>query len=335
MFTRTLGHSKIEVSAMGLGCWAIGGPFNYFDKPAGWGGINDEDSIRAIHRGLDLGVTFFDTANVYGCGHSEEILAKALEGRRDKVVIATKFGNTWDPGTKNAYAADPITPEEIRRELEGSLRRLKTDCIDLYQFHLWGFPAADAVPVRETLEALVAEGKIRGYGWSTDLLENVQVFAEGPHCIATQQQLNVIEGHPGGNTNGILALCEARNLASLNRAPLAMGLLTGKFTPSTTFAADDVRSEVEWFGGFQGGKPNPEWLTMLEALREILTSNGRTLAQGALAWLWGRSDKTIPIPGFKTIQQAEDNAHAMEFGPLTADQMREIDVLLNREPAAS
>lgn len=333
MFTRTLGHSNIEVSAMGLGCWAIGGPFSYYDKPSGWGGINDEDSIRAIHRGLELGVTFFDTANVYGCGHSEEVLAKALEGRRDQVVLATKFGNTWDPGTKNAYGADPVTSEEIRRQLEDSLRRLKTDTIDLYQFHLWGFPAAEADPVRETLEALVEEGKIRGYGWSTDLLESVQVFAEGPNCIAVQQQLNVFEGSTSGDTDGILALCKSRNLASLNRAPLAMGILTGKFTPNTTFAADDVRSKVDWFGGFQDGKPNPEWLNRLEALRAILTSSGRTLAQGALAWLWARSEKTIPIPGFKNVQQAEENARALEFGPLTADQMREIEVLLDREPA--
>jgi aryl-alcohol dehydrogenase-like predicted oxidoreductase len=334
MFTRTLGHSNIEVSAMGLGCWAIGGPFNYYDKPSGWGEINDDDSIRAIHHALDLGVTFFDTANVYGCGHSEEVLAKALDGRRDQVVIATKFGNTWTPGTKDACEADPVTPEVIRAQLEDSLRRLKTDCIDLYQFHLWGFPAAEGAPVRETLEALVTEGKIRGYGWSTDLLASVQVFAEGPNCIAVQQQLNVIEGSPTGDSDSILALCEERNMASLNRAPLAMGLLTGKFTPNTTFPADDVRSKVEWFGGFQGGKPNPEWLNMLEALREILTSNGRTLAQGALAWLWGRSEKTIPIPGFKNIQQAEENARAMEFGPLSADQMREIERLLGRvEPA--
>jgi aryl-alcohol dehydrogenase-like predicted oxidoreductase len=330
MFTRTLGHSGIEVSAMGLGCWAIGGPFNYDGRPAGWGGIKDEDSIRAIHRALELGVTFFDTANVYGCGHSEEVLSKALAGRRNEVVLATKFGNTWAPGTLEGHAAEQVTAAEIRRQLEDSLWRLQTDRIDLYQFHLWGFPAAEGGPVRETLEALVAEGKIRGYGWSTDLLENVRVFAEGAHCIAVQQQLNVIEGHPGGNTEGILALCEARNLASLNRAPLAMGILTGKFTPATSFAADDVRSKVEWFGGFQGGKPNPEWLKRIEALREVLTSGGRTLTQGALAWLWGRSTKTIPIPGFKTLAQAEENARAMEFGPLTAAQMRQIDTILGR-----
>jgi aryl-alcohol dehydrogenase-like predicted oxidoreductase len=315
---------------MGLGCWAIGGPFDYEGRPAGWGGIQDEDSIRAIHHAIDFGVTFFDTANVYGCGHSEEVLGKALAGRRDQVVIATKFGNTWAPGTKDAGPCDQLPAEEIRRQLEDSLRRLNTDYIDLYQFHLWGFPADQGAPIRDTLETLVGEGKIRGYGWSTDLLENVQVFAEGPNCIATQQQLNVFEGNPAGNTEGILALCEERNLASINRAPLAMGILTGKFTPSTSFTADDVRSQVEWFGGFQNGKPNPEWLKRVEAVREVLTTQGRSLTQGALAWLWGRSEQTIPIPGFKSIQQAEENARAMEFGPLTLDQMREIDGILGR-----
>ncbi len=330
MLTRTLGHSGIQVSAMGLGCWAIGGPFQYEGGASGWDGINDADSIKAIHHALDLGITFFDTANVYGCGHSEEVLGQALDGRRDQVVIATKFGNTWEPGTKKAWGCTDLTPEEIRSQLEGSLRRLKTDYIDLYQFHLWGFPAEKGAPIRDTLETLVSEGKIRGYGWSTDLLESVEVFAEGPNCIAVQQQLNVFEGNPAGNTDGILALCEKRNLASINRAPLAMGILTGKFTPNTQFSADDVRSQATWFGGFQNGKLNPDWLQRLEAVRAILTSQGRTLAQGALAWLWGRSEKTIPIPGFKSLKQADENARALEFGPLTPEQMREVDVILQR-----
>lgn len=327
METRTIGRSGIEVSAMGMGCWAIGGPFNVENRPAGWGGVDDNESIRAIHRALELGVTFFDTANVYGCGHSEEVLGKALSGRRPEVVIATKFGNTWKEGTIDAYPAE-MTPQEIRRQLEDSLRRLRTDHVDLYQFHLWGFPLADAAPVRETLEELVAEGKIRGYGWSTDLLENARFFAEGPSCISVQQQLNVFGGNPAGDSEGILRLCEERNLASINRAPLAMGILTGKFSSSTTFPADDVRSKVEWFEGFQAGKPNPRWLERIDAIREVLTSGGRTLAQGALAWLWGRSPRTLPIPGFKSLKQVEENSRALEHGALSTDQMRQIEELL-------
>ena len=324
-FTRQLGRSGIQVSAMGLGCWAIGGPFtNTEGVPVGWGDVNDNESIRAIHCALDLGVNFFDTADVYGTGHSEEILAKALVGRRDEVVIATKFGNVFN-SKKRQLTGEDGSPEYIRRALEASLRRLNTDYIDLYQFHIWGYPPEEAGPTRDTLEELVKEGKIRGYAWSTDVLESVKVFAEGPNCTAVQQQLNIF----GGNDE-ILVLCEEKNLASINRSPLAMGLLTGKFQENSRFPANDVRRHAEWFEGFKDGKPNPEWLKKLDAIREILTSRGRTLAQGALAWIWGRSEKTIPIPGFKTVRQVEENAAAMQFGPLNAEQMREIDALLGR-----
>lgn len=325
IFTRQLGKSGIQVSAMGLGCWAIGGPFtNMEGVPVGWSDVDDNESIRAIHRAFDLGVNFFDTADVYGAGHSEEILGKALTGRRDKVVIATKFGNVFDSETRQLIGEDG-SPEYVRKALEASLRRLNTEYIDLYQFHVWGYPPEEAGPTRDALEELVKGGKIRGYAWSTDVLESVKVFAEGPNCTAVQQQLNIF----GGNDE-ILALCKENNLASVNRSPLAMGLLTGKFQESTRFPANDVRRHAEWFEGFKDGKPNLEWLKKLNAIREILTSDGRTLAQGALAWIWGRSEKTVPIPGFKTVRQVEENATAMQFGPLNSEQMREIDALLDR-----
>ena len=324
-FTRQLGRSGIQVSAMGLGCWAIGGPFTDMEGVSvGWSKVDDDESIRAIHRALELGVTFFDTADVYGAGHSEEILGQALAGRRDDVVIATKFGNTFDRETRQMTGEDG-SPEYVREALESSLRRLNTEYVDLYQFHIWGYPPEEAGPTRDVLEELVTEGKIRGYAWSTDVLESVEVFAEGPNCIAVQQQLNVF-----GGSDEILALCQEKNLASINRGPLAMGLLTGKFQDSTRFPADDIRRHVEWHEGFKDGKPNPEWLERLEIIREILTSGGRTLAQGALAWIWGRSEKTIPIPGFKTVQQVEENAGAMQFGPLNPEQLAEIDALLGR-----
>jgi aryl-alcohol dehydrogenase-like predicted oxidoreductase len=215
-------------------------------------------------------------------------------------------------------------PEFIRQELEASLRRLGTDYVDLYQFHIWGYPVADAGPVRETMEALVQEGKIRGYAWSTDLVESVEFFAQGSHCTAVQNELNLFRCD-----QAMLALCERENLASINRSPLAMGVLTGKYDAQTRFAGDDVRSHVPWYIWFKDGKPSEEHLQKLAAVREILTSGGRTLAQGALAWIWGRSERTIPIPGFKNVQQAEENARAMAFGPLGPEQMAEIDLLLN------
>ncbi len=325
-FTRKLGRSGIQVSAMGLGCWAIGGPFWAGDDAVGWGKVNDDESIRAIHRALDLGVNFFDTADVYGTGHSERVLGRALAGRRDQVVIATKFGNTFDETSRQITGAN-ASADYIRQACEASLRRLKTDYIDLYQFHLGGYNPDQAGAVRAVLEALVTEGKIRHYGWSTDSPERARIFAEGANCTAVQHQMNVLD-----DAEPMITLCKQLDLASINRGPLAMGLLTGKYRADSKLASDDVRGEKSpaWMRYFKDGKPVPEWLEKLEAIREILTSSGRTLAQGALAWIWGRSERTIPIPGFKTVQQVEENAAAMRFGPLNAEQMREIDALLGR-----
>ncbi len=325
---RTIGRSGIKVSAMGLGCWAIGGPYWNGATPIGWSVVDDAESTRAIHRGLDLGVSFFDTADVYGTGHSERVLGAALAGKRDQVVIATKFANQFEDGTGRAGGRD-ASPAYIRSACDASLKRLNTDYIDLYQFHWGDFDPVKAVEVRETLESLVATGKIRAYGWSTDDPVRERVFAEGPHCAAVQVQMNVLD-----DAAAMMALCAEFNLAALNRGPLAMGLLTGKYTASSSpLPEDDVRGTKSpvWMKYFTEGKANPEWLAKLDAIREVLTSNGRTLAQGALAWLWARSPHTLPIPGFKTVKQVEEDAGALAFGPLTADQMRQIDALLERQ----
>jgi aryl-alcohol dehydrogenase-like predicted oxidoreductase len=173
---RKLGRSGIEVSPMGLGCWAIGGPFWAGETPLGWGKVDDEESVRAIHAALDLGVNLFDTANVYGAGHSERVLARAFAGIRSRVVIATKFSAVFDETTRQLTGSD-TSPAGIRAACEDSLHRLNTDYIDLYQFHDNDFPPDKAEPVRETLERLVEEGKIRAYGWSTDYPVRVEVFA--------------------------------------------------------------------------------------------------------------------------------------------------------------
>ena len=323
--TRTLGRSGVEVSAMGLGCWAIGGPFWRDGKPVGWGEVDDDESVRAIHKALDMGVTFFDTADVYGAGRSERVLARALEGRRDEVVIASKFGHVFDEDTKQITGGD-ASPEYIRQACEASLRRLDTDRIDLYQFHLNEYDPEMAPEVRDTLEDLVSEGKIRAYGWSTVYPERARVFAEGEHCAAAQFQMNVLDDAPG-----MVGLCEAEGLAGINRAPLAMGLLAEKYTPETEVKGADVRSaEGPDWPYFKDGKASPEWYARREAVRKILTSGGRSLVQGALCWLWARSDVTIPIPGFRTVAQVSENARAMECGPLTPAQMAEIDRLLGR-----
>jgi aryl-alcohol dehydrogenase-like predicted oxidoreductase len=323
---RTLGRSKISVSALGLGCWAIGGPFWLEGIQDGWGDVDDEESIRAIRRAIDLGVRFFDTADVYGAGHSEEVLGRALEGRRGEVVISTKFGYTFDAATKQASGTD-ATAEYIRAACRASLRRLGTDYIDLYFLHIWSAPPEAAEEAAAALDDLRAEGLIRAYGWSTDVLECARLYAPRPGCTAIEHDLNVFDDAPE-----LLALCAESDLASVNRTPLAMGLLSGKFNSDSRLTEDDVRGAGHsWVTYFENGRPRPEFLERLAAVREILTSGGRTPAQGALGWIWARSDTTIPIPGFKTTAQAEENARAMELGPLTPEQMNEVERLLDRE----
>ncbi|MBX6723595.1 MAG: aldo/keto reductase [Dactylosporangium sp.] len=323
MQKRTLGNTGIEVSALGMGCWAIGGPFWSGTQPLGWGEVDDDESIRAVRRALDLGVTFFDTADVYGTGHSERILGRALAGRRDEAVIATKWGNTFDEATRQLTGED-ATPDYLRRAVEGSLRRLSTDRIDLYQLHI-GPSVERADDLLGVLEDLVAEGKIRAYGWSTDDPERAEAWAsKGTHFAAVQHNLSVLNDTPE-----VLAVCARYGLASINRGPLAMGLLTGKFTATSTLGADDVRGIAPaWLAWFRDGRPAPEWLDRVAAVREILTSDGRTLAQGALGWIWARSELAVPIPGCRTVAQVEENAGALAHGPLSAEQFAAVEELL-------
>ncbi|MER5550828.1 aldo/keto reductase [Streptomyces sp. NPDC002793] len=322
---RTQGHGGIEVGALGFGCWAIGGEWSTPDgSPLGWGAVDDDESVAAIRRALDLGVTFFDTADVYGAGHSERVLGRALAGRRDDAVIATKWGNLFDARTRTMDGADR-SPEYARQALVASLRRLGTDRIDLYQLHLGDTPPDEAAELRDACEEFVAEGLIRAYGWSTDDPERAALFAEGEHCVAVQHACNVLEDAPG-----MLDLSEEKGLISVVRSPLAMGLLTGARDPGRRAAAGDIRSTPPaWLGWFdEGGVPAEHWAARVEAVREVLTADGRTLAQGALGWLWARSRRAVPIPGFRTVAQAEENAAALAHGPLRPAQMAEVAALL-------
>ena len=321
---RTFKRIGLEVSAMGVGCWAIGGPFWRGNNPVGWGEVDDQESIRMLERAVDIGITFFDTADVYGAGHSERIVGKGLKSHRDQVVIATKFSNVFDENTRQITGND-VSPDYIRLACEASLKRLDTDYIDLYQLHNGGLSTDEVDVVFDTLDELVKAGKIRAYAWSTDTVANAEYSAKRELVVAVQHRLNVIEDHPE-----MMDVIESNDLASINRSPLAMGLLTGKFSADSTFAETDIRgSNQEWMAYFADGKPSQEWLDKIASIRDILTSGGRTLAQGALAWLWGRSENTIPIPGIRTIKQLEENAGAMEKGALTADQMTEIKSILS------
>ncbi len=322
---RLLGKSGIAVSALGFGCWAIGGPFRMFGLSDGWGDVDDGESVRAIRRAVEIGVNFFDTADAYGTGHSEEVLGRAVRGMRDRVVIATKGGFVHDR-EKRELVGEDTSPAYIRRALEASLVRLGTDYVDLYQIHNGTLPEGQFEPLFSEMDRLVNEGKIRTYGWSTYGADSVRAFAEGTRGTVIQTKANVFT-----YDQAVSDACEARGLACINNAPLAMGFLSGKFHGETRFPNDDVRSAAHaWTEYFENGEPKREFLRKIESIREILTSGGRTTAQGALAWLWAKSGRNIPIPGFKNVRQAEENAAALQFGPLEPAQMAEIEALFVR-----
>jgi aryl-alcohol dehydrogenase-like predicted oxidoreductase len=321
-----MGKSGLEVSALGMGCWAIGGPWTWKQPgedpfPAGWGQVDDAESIRAIHVAMDLGINFFDTAANYGAGHSESILGEAISGRRDKVYIATKFGHVVDEVKKVVYRDDDQILSNMRQDCENSLRRLGTDYIDIYQLHEASYEPEKAPLVMAILEELVEEGKIRYYGWSTDLPDRAGIFARGEHCTGIQFALNVNHDNPE-----MRALCKDFDLGGINKSPLNKGILTGKFSEDSTFPEDDIRHRLN----FKEGIP-AERLKQVEALREVLTSQGHTLAQAALAYIWALDERMVPIPGFKNVQQVEENATAMDLGPLNDEQLSQIDEILGRE----
>lgn len=323
MLTRRIGKSEIEVSAVGMGCWAIGGPWTWAQPgrdayPAGWGQIDDNESLRAVHSALDAGVNFFDTAANYGAGHSESVLGWALKGRRDGVVIATKFGHIINETEKTVYGDDSRILSNVRKDVDNSLRRLQTDYIDIYQLHAGDYDPEPAFELRGVLEDFVRDGKIRWYGWSTDLVDRARVFAEGEKCASIQFQLNAIIDNPE-----MRQLCAEFDLAGINKDPLNKGILTGKFTTASTFSPDDIRSQADF-----KEERIARRLRLVQALKDVLTSGGRSMAQGALAYIWALDERMIPIPGFKTVEQVRDNAGAMAYGPLTQDEVRQVQAIV-------
>ncbi|MCX5494210.1 aldo/keto reductase [Kaistia dalseonensis] len=328
MLTRTLWNGR-TIPALGFGCWAIGGPFFAGSVPLGWGDVDDRTSIAAIHRALDLGIRFFDTASNYGAGHSEVVLGEALAGHPD-AIIATKFGYVSDPATRQMTGEDYSTAY-IEKSVETSLKRLRRERIDLLQLHLGGLSIADAESVFDTLGRLRKAGKIDAFGWSTDTPESAAAFAGRDGFVSIQHAMNVFDP-----ADEMIALIERAGLTSINRSPLAMGLLTGKFDHGARLPANDVRvAGLEWLTYFKDGQVAPAFAHRLAQIRDLLQSDGRSLTQGAIAWLWARSATTLPIPGVRTPQQIEENAGALHKGPLAQDVMSEIDRLLDRDKAAA
>ncbi|UCE11937.1 MAG: aldo/keto reductase [Candidatus Thorarchaeota archaeon] len=306
---------------MGMGCWAIGGPFIHPRHGfLAYGQVDDKDSAESVKLGIELGVTLFDTANVYGCGRSERVLGEALKDYRSDVVIATKFGSTFeisesDSKTPCRAIGRDVSAEGIIEACDVSLERLQTDYIDLYQLHSGDLEVEMVPDVIETLEHLVDEGKIRFYGWSTDDPERAALFADGQHCATVQFGHNMLSH----NDDMIENVIDGRGLSGLIKGPLGYGLHTGKYKDDSVLPKEHM-----WHGTkFNEGKVR-KVRNALERVREIVTNDGRTLAQAALGWIWAEHERLIPIPGFKNSDQVRENATAMEYGPLSSKQASEV-----------
>jgi aryl-alcohol dehydrogenase-like predicted oxidoreductase len=307
---RRLGRSGVKVSPLGLGTARIAGLGWHDDLALQDPSQGKRDAIRQILAAVDLGVTFFDTADNYGQGFSERILGEALQGCREEIVVATKFGEDPIPDQEDPWSLDASS---VERACEASLRRLRVECIDLYLLHRRDYPLERAPTLMEVLEDLVRAGKIRYYGWSTDDVERARLFARGEHCIAIEHRLNVFNDNAA-----MLDLCQEQDLGSLNRVPLLSGVLTGRWSADTKLEEGDPRAK--WFEqeGFQ------KVLTCAQQIEPYLTCDGRSYVQGALGWIWARSPLAIPIPGFRNMEQMEALMQAQQFGPLPSEVMEAI-----------
>lgn len=312
-----------EIPRLGMGCWAIGGTWGPNGTPLGWTDVHDDKSIEALKKAYDLGIRFFDTAATYGYGHSEQVIAKGLGDVRKDIILATKFGYPCDD-VKKVGLGEIATKESIIQECEDSLRRLQTDYIDIYQLHINAMSVDGLPEVVDALDTLKQAGKIRSYGWSTDFTGPADQFLSSSEGKFIQFDYNVFF-----NNQKMIDVLDKNDAIGFNRQPLAMGLLSGKYTLQSKLPEDDIRaSGVEWLHYFKDGVPTKEYLDMMDAVRSILTSGGRSLVQGALAWILGSSDRLIPIPGFKNMKQVVENIGSLDFGPLTEEEVNAVNALI-------
>lgn len=304
---RRLGKTGWQVSAISMGCWGIGGQ---------WGPVEEAEAIRTIHAALDLGVNLFDTADSYGNGVSEELVGKALRGRRDGVYIATKVGNfAWRQNAALSFSS----PFHVELCCDASLGRMKIDTIDLYQCHIANL--ADPSIFLEGFERLVEKGKVRAYGISTDSLAVAQAFNRDGKCAAIQLNYSLLNRAAEAE---LLPWCAANDIGTLIRGPIAQGVLAGKFSPETHF--DDVVR-----GGWNEGAGRDQFLRRLAQVEEIrfLERPDRTLAQAALQWVLENPTVTCAIPGAKDVAQITSNAAAAD-GALSADERERLEEIVAR-----
>lgn len=315
-----------KIAPMGMGCWAIGGQFYAGGTPHGFPDIDDAESKRAIRATLDAGLRVFDTAAVYGAGHSERLLGETLKDTPDAIVIS-KLGTAIDENTRQVLH-DETEAHQVMPAIEGSLRRLGRDHVDVMLLHLNALPIDTARPIFEEMEIARGQGKLRAYGWSTDFPDRTEAMLDLEGFIGIEHAMNIFFDVPT-----LQSTVAQHGLAAFLRSPLAMGLLTGKYDASTVMPDTDVRSvNTPKRDYFQNAKPSTAHLDNLAAIRDLLTTGGRTLAQGALCWLLAKSERNIPIPGARTAAQACENAAAAAQGPLPPDVMSEIETLITRIP---
>jgi aryl-alcohol dehydrogenase-like predicted oxidoreductase len=308
---RELGRTGWRFSTISFGAWAIGGT---------WGAVNDEDSMAALHRALDGGVNFFDTADVYGDGRSERLLARLKRERREQFYVATKAGRRLSP-----HVADGYTKQSLTEFVERSLDNLETDAIDLLQLHCPPTEVYYRPEVFRWLDDLVREGKVRYYGVSVEKVEEGLKAIEYPGVQSVQIVFNMVRQRPA---ELFFAEAHRRRVGILARLPLSSGLLTGKFRADTAFEQDDHRAfnrkgeafdRGETFSGIEFSLG----LKVVEALRPLTPSNS-ALAQMALRWILMFPEVTCAIPGAKRPDQVEENVKAADLPPLAEDTMRKI-----------
>jgi aryl-alcohol dehydrogenase-like predicted oxidoreductase len=311
MENRELGRTGWKVSTISFGAWAIGGT---------WGPVEDEESLAALHRALDLGVNFFDTADVYGDGRSERLLAQLRKSRREQFYIATKAGRRLDPHQAIGYNRQNLTAF-----VERTLRNLETDSLDLLQLHCPPTPVFYMPEVFGVLDDLVKAGKLRHYGVSVEKVEEALKAIEYPGVQSVQIIFNIFRQRPA---DLFFAQAQRRRVGILARLPLSSGMLAGKMSRATFFSPDDHRAFNRQGAAFDRGETFSgvdfeTGLKAVEALRPIVPP-GATLAQLALRWVLMFPAVTCAIPGAKRVAQVEENLGAAALPPLPNETMARI-----------
>ena len=312
MQTRKLGNSNLEVSALGLGCMRM----SFGDSPVG----TKQEMISFLHAAVDRGVTFFDTAEVYGPFTNEELVGEALEPFRGQVVIATKFGFQLYPDGSPGFTGLNSRPERIKQVAEESLKRLRVEAIDLFYQHRVD-PEVPIEDVAGVVKDLIQAGKVRHFGLSEANTETIRRAHAVQPVTAVQSEYSMWWRVP---EEDVLPACEELGIGFVPYSPLGKGFLTGKVDESTTFADNDIRSRIPRF--------SPEALTANWALIELITGigeqKGATPAQIALAWLLAQKPWIVPIPGSRKLHRLEENIKAVEV-ELTADDLQQIERALS------